>query len=243
MKKLTILFFAILLAGCKPEQITVNNVVPSLTITPKTVMADGTTIIYVSATLNNLTDPDKLSVIFEASAGQFVKANDTLITQPATFINGLLTASVQLKVPLTTGTIHISARPLVTSATGDYIRRDSVAVTESAPASLMLTPSASFLKQNSASEILLTATLKNSHGNPVSTGHKVLFEDYTTANVPVHGTYRAARLITDASSTAVASYAQSTVPALGTFYIKCTYLDASGAKTAIKDSCLITVTN
>lgn len=243
MKKIAILCLTLFIAGCKPEKITLDNTLTGLSITPRRVLADGTSVIYISATLNSKTDADKLGVVFHTSAGQFVKVNDTLITQQAVFNAGVLQASVQLKAPNTAGTIYISATPAVSTQSGDYIRRDTANAAESVPAMLKLTPSVSFLKQNSGSEILLTATLSNTGGNAVSKGQRVIFEDVTLTGTPVRGVFRAQRLSTDATSTAVASYTQSFVPSTGSFYIRCTYLNASGQRTAIRDSCLINVTN
>ena len=242
MKKYIILILIAVISGCKkPDNVTIDQVISGLTISNKAPNADGTTIVYISAQLNTKADADKRSIIFESSAGLFNKANDTLITQPATFVNGALVATVALKVPITAGEIYISAKPATATQYKDFILKDSINAVRSIPATLMLTPSSFGIKSNYGNEVALTATLKNSLNNNVSTGTKVLFEDYYPGGQPVNGQFRALRDTTDATSTATAAFSFGAITGPTTFYIKCTYLD-HGGKTAIKDSCLITIT-
>jgi uncharacterized repeat protein (TIGR01451 family) len=243
MKKYLILILIIITSSCKPDMVTIDKVISGLTISNRTPYADGTTIIYMSAQLNSNTDADKRNVIFEASAGSFVKANDTLITQPATFVNGSLIATVAFKVPVTAGKIHLSVRPATASQYADYIIKDTISAIPSYPATLMLVPSVFAVKADIGNEILLTATLRNSSNNYVSSGTKVLFQDYLPNGQPANGRYRALRDTTDATSTATAYYSLGNLSPGTTFYIKCTYLAQFGVITAIKDSCLITVNN
>jgi hypothetical protein len=242
MKKNFLLFLSlVLIAGCKPEKVTIDNVIKTLTISNKTPLADGSTIVYVSVHLDSIADLDKRSVIFETNAGQFLTANDTVITQAATFLNKSLIATVKLKMPITVSTIHISAKPAAISPQQDYILASTFTASESVPSTLQLTPSALGIKSNFGSEIQLTGVLKNSFNNNVSTGHKCLFEDYLPDGSPMHGSFRALKDTTDATSSVSVYYSIGTATPTS-FYIKCTYIDASGKLTDVKDSCMITIT-
>lgn len=241
MKKFFSITIIILFCGCKPENVTISQVISNLKISNKTPLADGTTIVYLSAQLNNYTDADKRSIIFETSKGQFVPSNDTLHTQPAVFQNGNLVATIALQVPMTFGEFYVSAKPSVITPNQNFILNDSINALESVPASLKLTPSALAVETEFGSEIQLTALLKNSNNGNVSKGSKVMFQDYFPNGQPVNGEFRATRASTDATSTATTNYSVGNVSPYNTFYIKCTYINQAGQLTSITDACLITV--
>lgn len=242
MKKFYLLgIISLVLTGsCKRNNVNPGDVISNLFISNRTPNADGNTVISISATLNNQADADKNSVIFTATSGQFITANDTIITQKAIYQSGNLTATVRLKMPLTEGKIIIKAYPATASPYFTFLLKDSINTQKVTPDQLVLTPSALGIASNFMSEISLSGTLYNQKKS-VSTGNKVIFEDYYSGGSPVGGRYRALRDTTDLTSTVSAGYSVGTLPVGTTFYIKCTWLDASGHKTSIKDSTLITV--
>jgi len=238
MKKsvfLLILASAAILWGCKPTPVNISNVITNLSISNRNVVADGTTVIYLSAQLNNQADAGKQSVIFTASAGTFPGAKDTTITQAAVYSNGALVATVAWQVPQQAVTVHFKATSAAPSPHQNFVLYDSVKVSSSVPSQIQLATSAITIKPAWGSEILLTATLKNSQNNNVSTGYKVNFGGFYPDGTSVGGTYRAVRDTTDMTSTAIAYYSVGTVT--GSFYVKCSVAGTP----VVRDSVLINV--
>jgi len=238
MKKYLLIIAILILAGCKPEQVNLSNVLRSISVSNPNPLADGTTIVYISTTMDSLADADKRSLQFETNTGVFLTANDTVITQAAVFQKKSLIATVKLKMPISVSTITIKVKPVTVSPRQDYLLTTSFKAAESAPASLQLTSSAISLKSNFGSEIQLTATLRNAQNNMVSTGHRCVFEDDLPGGGRANGRFRAVKDTTDATSTVTTYYSIGAAPA-SAFYLKCTYMNAQGQATAVKDSVLI----
>lgn len=245
MKKLIVASLMLaLLEGCKPEPITRDEVISNFIISNRTPMADGNTVVYLTVNLNNQADVGKTSVIFETNYGHFqTTANvDTLVTQQASYqADGSLLASIGLKIPATAGTFKVSVRPATTTNIQNYILSDSFTSQPSVPAKITLTPSAFVVKANYGSEINLSAILKNSIGNNVSTGMKVVFQDFYANGLPVSGQFRALKDTTDITSSVSATYTPGAISPNQQITIRCSYVDKTGKITGTNDACLINV--
>ncbi len=239
--KIILAFIVLGIYSCKRENIIASTVINSLYISNHTPYADGTTIVKISVAIDSIADPTKSSVIFSTNAGTFLSTNDTIITQAATFQSGHLIANVSLRVPMTVGKIIIKAYPAVSSPYFTFLLKDSIMLVRAVPDQIVLTPSALSIASNFGSEVSLTGALSFQMKN-VSTGDKVLFEDYYPGGAKLGGSFRAVKDTSDITSTVSAAYSiGATLPAGTSFFLKCTYLDASGNRTNIKDSTLITV--
>ena len=242
MKKyISFILATIILSGCKVDKIKLDQVINKLVISDKKPLADGGTIVDISVELNGEADPDKRNVVFKSTGGTFLVTNESSITQKAVYENQALIARVKLKIPPSPGTITITALPEIRSVYQDYILTDSLKSSPSLPSSIAITPSSFSVFTGFAGEIQITGLLKNG-GNNVSTNSKVIFEDYDLNRNPIHGRYRLKKDKSDASSTVSTMYSPGFLPVGSSFYVKCTYIDQSGNKTNVKDSCLITVT-
>jgi hypothetical protein len=245
MKQIAIFLLSLFLVlACKKQAVPVDKVIYGLQISNTSPLADGTTILNISVFIDSLADSDEKNVIFTCSSGSFLPSKDTTMTQAANYINGQLVAAVQFQVPFTPGTVYIRAIPANQNQFVNYQILDSISILPSYPATLTLLPSLLGIKSGFGNEITLTATLKNSAGNDVSTGEMVLFEQYIINNSPDTGAFRTQRDTTDITSTATASYTAGNIPAGSTVYLRATYIDPFGnPSTTIKDTCVIRVTN
>jgi hypothetical protein len=243
MKKISchIALILLILQGCKPDTLPVGDVISNLKISNTSPLADGTTVLDISVQLNSRADADKRNVIFRSSGGQFLPNNDTSLTQKANFENGILISRVKFKVPASVSPITISAFPETRSNQKDYMLTGTIMPAGSVPTSLTVTPSAPGVYTAYAGEVLITGTLKNgTHG--VTSGAKVVFEDYDLTGKSLNGRYRLLKTSSDASSTVSTYYSPGPVAVGTSFFIRCTYLDATGQKTTITDACQLTVT-
>jgi len=226
-------------ACTKPKNLNPSGIILGDHISNRQPVADGTTTLDITVTIDAHADSAKRSIVFRASTGIFLPAKDTTITIQASYENKLLIARTKFQVPIISGMVHFYFYPQGKSSQKDLILRDSLQVMPSVPASLVLTPSASAVKMVFGSEISLSALLQNSLKAKVSSGTKVLFEDIYPDGKPVGGIFRATRDTTDSTSTAVTNYSLGNVPA-GPIFIRCTYLNAD-SRTAVHDSCIINV--
>lgn len=228
-----------LVLGCKPDTVHPDEVITNLLITDTQPFADGATVIDISTQLPTDADADKRNVVFRTTGGQFLPSNDTTITQKANFEDGKLISRVKFRVPSSTTPITITAFPEVRSNLRNYIVKGVVTPKISSPQSINIIPSSPSVFNGFAGEVQITATLKNGSRN-VTSNTKVLFEDYDLNGVPLKGRYRLKKESSDANSTVSTFYSPGYLAPGTNFYIKCTYLDPDGKKTAIKDSCMIT---
>lgn len=238
MKKYLFIAVFSLLCACKASVVPPSEVISALKTSGSNYQADGTSVIDVWVTINKDADADKRSVIFSSNIGTFLPSNDTTSTVTAGFENGQLIARTKFKMPLAGGALYIKARPATINRLANYQISDTLQIGPSVPATLKLLPSSLGVKTGFTNEVTLTATLKNSSGNSVSAGTSVLFE-----NIPAVGAFRMIRDTTDATSTAARTFTAGNTVAPATVMIRCTYIDKTGARTAIKDSCIINITN
>ena len=242
MRLFLFIFFSLLLfSSCRKEEIKTADLITSFTLSPRSVEADGTSIITMNCELNEDAAEDKRQVVFKTNTGQFVENKLKEITKKAEFEGGKLKITLQIVAPIQAGTLKVTAEPVLPNSQIDYIASDSIIVTASVPKSIKVTANSFFVWSNYQSEVTITGTLFNQAGNKVSTGVNVLLEDYFPGGVPIGGRRREESLKSNSDSKVSVIYSPGGVPVGSDIWIKMTVLDALGNKTDIKDSVLLRV--
>lgn len=241
MKALTYILSLILLCcGCE-EDIKIEDVFSNLILIPTEVLADGQSVIDVSVQINNLASADRRNFIFTTTAGTFIGSGTDKITVKAEHEKGLLLAKTKLRVPFSPGEFTVTVQPEYDSPIRDFILFQTVKASASNPASIDLKPSGFGITSNFASQVFLTAFLKNASNKNVSNGVPVLFEDELLNGNPAGGRFRIIQGVTADSSKVSAYYSAPSYPIGTTIKIRSTVLDEKGLKTTIKDSVLVTI--
>jgi hypothetical protein len=228
----------------KANDNSLNNVIFNMQVDPKTSFADGTSIVNVSCELNADATGDRTGVLFKLNTGQFVSNKDTTLVQPAQYVNGHLIARAAILMPLTAANIIVTAQPnLPNVSNNSYIQKDTIILNKSVPATIKLSGSAPAISANYKSEITITGLLANSTGGKVSTGAKVVFEDFLPGGIPANGTFRMVNINSDMNSQVSGIYSIGNVT-LGTkISIVCTVLNDLGQKTSVGDTLTFIVNN
>lgn len=234
------LTYLLLLFSCTKQKIITADVVSSLKMSPSTVPADGTSLISVTVFINKDADADKRKLVFETSAGMFSN-NTRTITLEALLENGQLVARTTIKAPSSPGIVVVTVQPEIRSSYNDFIVKDSVTATPSLPASIKVEASTFGVRTDYLGEAQITGTLKNANNNNVSTGVKILYEDYFPGGAPVNGRFRALQVVSDENSKVSTAYSPGHLTPGQNIYVRYTVLDSAGNRTPIKDSVLLTV--
>lgn len=216
-----------------------SDLVNNLTFSAKQVLADGTSLVTITAVINSDADPATRTVLFTTSSGSFVGGTDSTISKGATFENEKLIARVQLKAPLTPGSIVVKAKMVLPNEKRDFTVSDSIQAQPSLPSSLILSASAFAVKINFGGEVTLQGQLLNASGNPVSLGTNVSFDDRYENGAPVNGRFRAKQASSNSTSTVSAIYSPGAVAANQKIWIYCYVTTPPGVPTTVKDSVLI----
>ena len=241
MKRALLLALAAgLLFGCEKE-VAVEDVFGGLTLAPRSLEADGQSTVEVKVALSEKTSADRRSVIFTTNKGVFTTSKKNKETAKAEFVNGVLVASASLRVPLQPGTIKVSVQPEYDSPLRDYVLSDSVLVIPSLPAAFMLEPSRFGIGTNSSNEMRLTGTLRNARKGYVSKNTTVLFEDLFPGGAPANERFGKRLALYNDTSRVSTFYAANALSLGTTIKIKGTVLDATGRKTSVADSVLLTI--
>jgi hypothetical protein len=243
MKKSAIflfLFIAAVMTGCIKNNVKLSDVISPLTFSSKKILADGTTLVTVTATLNAKADSARRMVTFTASSGSFLGGTDSTITKNAVFVNQNLVAQVQFKAPYQPGTITIKAQVNLANDLVGYQQKDTINAAPSVPAKITLSASAFAVQINYGSEVTFMGTLTNSAGNPVSVGNQVIFGDLYDNQTQVNGRFRQVKATSDTSSMVSAIYSPGAVAIGRNIYVSCYLLGPTGIKLPIGDSVLIT---
>lgn len=201
------------LFSCKPDELTIEDLIQKLEVSSLTVPADGSSLITVSAYLNPDIDTNKRTVAFTTSAGNYEGGKDGKINKTAEFIDNQLVAVVQLKAPTSPTTVTIKAEMAYTEIRKDYIAEKTVTATLSEPATLQLTADALSVLNNYEGEITLTARVLNANGKPASSGFEVEFSDVFLNDSAVGGRFRPGSTQTsDNNSQVSVNYSPGLVP-------------------------------
>ncbi|MRG47449.1 hypothetical protein GFS24_20175 [Chitinophaga sp. SYP-B3965] len=232
-------FLLVLVAGCQKDLLT-TDFIRQLNVPDQDIPADGTTIITITAELNPDAIASARNVIFKTSKGSFIDGKDGAITKKAEFENEKLIARVQFKAPTSIGKIIIQAEIDMPEEKRDYIVSDSITAIPSQPDKLQLFASAFGVMINFGNEITVSGTLENKEGGGVSSGNKILLEDFYVDNgTPVNGRFRDAKLSTSGTSQVSAIYSPGFIDIGKKIWIIGTVLDAAGNRTPMKDTVLI----
>ncbi|RSK38993.1 hypothetical protein [Hymenobacter perfusus] len=241
MKQLVFLFLAAgLLTGCEKD-VPVGDVLQAFTVSPRTLEADGQSTAEVSVKLPPETSADRRNVVFTAGKGLFSPAGTAKYTAKAEFINGELIAKATLRMPLQPGSVEVTAQLEYDSPVQEYALKDVIEATPSVPASLVIEPNRFGLGTNFTGEVRLVGTLRNTQRRNVSTGNRVLFEDFLPSGTRANGRFRNNQLQSNDTSRVSTVYAASAYPLGTTIKVRGTVLDANGLKTRVADSVLLTV--
>lgn len=241
MKKLALLLLGVsALVGCQDE-VPVAEVLSQLTLTPRSLPADGQSTAQISVTLPKATSADRRSVIFSTSRGVFAASGTDKYTAKAEFVNGELVARATLRAPLQPGGIGVTAQLEYDSPIRDYALTDSLHASPSVAASLVLEPSRSGIAANFVNEVRVVGSLRNADNRYVSRNTRVLFEDRLLSGAPANGRFRNRQLLSNDTSRVSTFYGAAAYPIGTTIRIRGTVLDAKGAKTAVADSVLLTI--
>jgi len=233
MRQAYFLLLILSLSSCRKEHIDSIDVISNLSISNKEgLVADGQTLVNITAEIDKRSDLSKRNIVFKTSAGTFTGNNDTVITIKADFLQQKLIGKATLKMPMIPGKIIISAEPEVKVSYGDFNLKDSIEVAPSLPSSIKLEPSSVSVKTGYQSEVQITGTLKNNANKNVSLGTKVKFEDFDENGLSIHGSYRAAQDASDQNSKVSTFYSPGYLPIGTKCSIKCSVLDNSGAVVA-----------
>ncbi|MCX2451404.1 hypothetical protein OQX61_08985 [Pedobacter sp. PLR] len=245
MKNLSVLVLLLLLFNsCKKEKVISTDLIRSLKVSATEVPADGSSTLYVTAEINEDSDPDRRIVVFTSNNGSFGEKGDSTISQKAIFEGEKLISRVQFKAPISTGTITIKARVDLSNEKRDFTKMVSVQALSSIPDKLTLTASSFSVMVKYGNEISIIGQLVNNSNKFVSKGNKVIFSDSYEDGTPVNGFYRQLQLSSNASSNVSATYTPGEIGVGKRIWLKCHLLDENGRNTTIKDSILIhTISN
>ena len=233
-----LLFFT----SCEKQNIDASDVISDLSLIPVTIEADGSSMISISVKLNKEAEVSKRKVVFETSSGSFASTNTKTATIEATYEQGLLVARTSIKAPTSPGVMFVTARTEYRSLYNDFIAKGSITIMPSVPVSIKAEPSSFGVRTDFLGEVEISGILKNANGRNVSTGSKVVFEDYFPGqNVSANGRYRLIQVSSDENSRVNVLYSPGHVTPGTPVFVKCTLLDSAGNKTNIKDSVLLTV--
>ncbi|MDN3583964.1 hypothetical protein [Mucilaginibacter flavus] len=236
-KHLTILCLLVLCAGCEKE-VKTADIIPSLSVSPTSIDADGSSQVTVTAVMTDQAAADKRNVVFTTTAGSWAGGANGKVTIPAVYQNGQIVAVATLTAPSSETKITITAAAQATSINGDYQQTATVQANNVAPAKIHLEPSSLGIAANYAAEDTLTAKISGAKGGNASKGVKVLFED----NLGVTGGhFRQLQTTSDGTSKVSAIYGVPTLSSGTPVLLTVTVLDASGAKTNISDVVTLTI--
>lgn len=227
------------LTGCRKYSVSIDKVISEINLSDKVVLSDGS-MVDVKATLNSQASLDRRNIIFKASKGEFVGGTNGTITVQAQFENNALFAKAKLIIPSSPGQLIVFVKPEIDDR-GDYTIYETISILKSDAKSIQLIPSSFGIESNFVEENELTAILKNEHGNKVSSGTQVLFEDFFISGEQAGGKFRKTRNVTDPSSTVSTLYSIRSLDVGTTVTIKATVLDENGHKTNIIDSIIFTI--
>lgn len=231
---------ATILISCQKD-IKTSDVISGLTLSSHSIDADGTTTVDLSVVLNKDAGASKLNVIFSASSGTLTGGTDGKVTAKADYVNQQLVAKASLTAPMSPGKIIITAAPQATSPNGDYILKDSLVANPVFPATLQLTASSFGIGSNFTSIDTLTGSLRSAQHKKVSTGAKVLFEDFLSNGTKATGRFRSNMPSSDGDSKVIALYSAPQLPIGTNIKLAATYLTSDGNKTTITDTVVLTI--
>lgn len=189
MKLRTMLLLAILsllFTECEDIDIKANDLITSLTFDTTETLADGSGTVTVTAILNKDADESKRTVKFTASSSKFKESDkDEVSVTAEETLNKELVAETELVIPNTAKDI------IVTAEVEKYEVSETLQLNASEPISIVASSSSFSVQANYGSEIVITATLLNENQGKVSTGNKVIFNDYYKGTeIAVTGKFR-----------------------------------------------------
>ncbi len=200
------------------------------------VVGDGTSSITAIAKLNSKAAVEKREVIFISNLGQFDNG-EKRITKMAERFKGELLAKVQLKMPSSPGELTLTAEVNLEDHIGFYVDEEMLTIDSSIVSSIDVMADSFSVANNFEGEIKIEGRLKNSSGNGVSSGTKVVFEDFdldkTTA---LEGVFSADTLLSDGQSTVMTRYTPGLTSDGKYIFIIATVLKTDGTKSGIQDS-------
>jgi hypothetical protein len=237
-KSILHIIFILFLFSCKKEAIDVHDLVTSLTLVEKTIDADGTSLVNVTAEINKKADASKRNVVFKTSKGDFVTGSNGTITKKAELEGDKLIARVQYRAPLVEGSVTISAKLDLPDETQEYWLVDSVFAKDSKPDRIDLSASAFAVMIDFGSEITITGNLLNVNNKPVSVGYVVEILDRFQNSTPVNGRFRDSRLVTNGIPVSVI-YSPGGVTAGQVLNIIAIVKDRNGSVMPIRDTVFI----
>ena len=241
LKHIITFLLPLIFLGCIKSKMDTAVVINDLTFSSPTITADGSSQVTISVHIDNDADSNKRNVSFRASTGSFINGKDSSISQKAVFVNSNLTAQVTYQAPMKPGMIYFVIQPDLSSSFNVTLT-DSMMALRSEAAKVKLTISSFYILYGFLSEDTLTAKLTNSSGNSVSTGTKVIFDDYFPGGAQVNGRYREPMVSSNSSSQVSTIYSSGFAVAVNAnIYVSVTVLDSVGNPTPIKDSSLITI--
>ena len=128
MKKIKFIYFLFLISGTRCTKIynstAQSDVIYNLKVDKSSVLADGTSQLHISCSLDSMATPDKQGILFKIDSGKFLPGGDTILIQPAQFVGQSLVANAVVQVPQTPGILIISAQPnLPGTQNNNYIKR------------------------------------------------------------------------------------------------------------------------
>lgn len=229
------------LLSCRKVSIETGDVISTMSLSPVTVDADGSSLVDVSVRLNSNSDPSRRKIVLETTAGLFTNVNLKTVTTEALFESGELVARVKLRAPMSPGYMVVTAKPEIRNAYNDFIVKDSVQAKLSIPATISLSASAFGVQGGFLGEIQLTGLLRNGNGKNVSAGARVIFKDVFPGGGAVGGRFRQLQAASDENSKVSVYYSPGFLVPGTNINIVVTVLDSSGNPTAIQDTITITV--
>lgn len=231
-KSIYILLMLIIAFGCKKEEsISLDDVI-SIHTTKDSVLADGTTIIELTAYINNNASDSKRDVLFSTGSGQFKSNNSNEVTVKSSKLNGIFSATAKLIAPSTLGDFYVFAQPAVDGIKGQYVASKAIIVSSSQVACIILSTNSFGVRNNFNGEIKLSGQLQNSFGNGVTDGVKVILEDFYEDSTPVGGIFKN-KALTSTNSVISAKYSPGIISPNQFIYIRVSVLKENGDTTNI----------
>ncbi|MCU7549859.1 Ig-like domain-containing protein [Chitinophagaceae bacterium LB-8] len=243
MKNIKYLLIILLFISCN-KKVELQDVFTSSEVINAMLPADGSSTTEVKVELPVDSDPSKRGVVFSASNGSIVGAQQGKLVVKANFENGKLIAKATFKSSLKPGDASVTIIPEQQSAYKDFNITKKITLQPSLPHTVKLEYSTPAIRNNYQSEIFLRAMVYNDMGKGVSEGVEVKFDEYTEPLTPFSGRYRYSNKGTTSgdSSSVSTFFSVGNIPANINFFVKAEVFE-NGNPTGKSDVIQLTVIN
>lgn len=201
---LFILLLTLIFISCLGSDDVQSEDVVDFEVFPGSVLGDGTTPHTIKMVMHPETDINFRKLKIVCTGGRFVGAKEDTpqeIEVTASVLNEEVFAEVKWIAPNSSGTVTISAEPVIQDLAGLFKVEQEVSVDSSEAVKLNLSASTFSVENNFTGEVMISGILKNSTNGGVASGVKIEVVDvFVSDGTDVQGRYRAESLTTGSNS-------------------------------------------